>query len=110
MGFKGRGSVCQRPRLEPEKQRNAGPACHVAPPVIEVGKRFAQRRDRAARSLQLSRVGFEGLRPTSEMHPQAIAFLHAFEAVPAEISAFENEGGVRLYAGEAPAVRKWVHV
>ena len=55
-----------------------------------------------------SQTVFEGLRPTGEMHLQAIAFLHAFEAVPAEISVFNNEGGVRLYAGEAPTVRKWM--
>src|ERR1700733_4816063 len=108
MRHHGRWSVCQRPRLQPEKQRNSGPGHQMVPPVIEVGMRFAQRRDRESRSLQRSRVVFEGLRPTGEMHLQAIAFLHAFEAVPAEISVFNNEGGVRLYAGEAPTVRKWM--
>src|ERR1700761_635116 len=76
--------------------------------VIEIRTRFAQRRDRETRSLQRSRVVFEGLRPTGEMHLQGIAFLHAFEAVPAEISVFNNKGGVRLCAGEAATVRKWM--
>src|SRR6266446_3249564 len=96
MRCRGRWSACQRPRLQPEKQRNAGPARHVVPSVIEVRKGFTKRRDRESRPLQCSRVGFEGLRPTGKMHPQAIALLHAFEALPAKISAFENEGGVRL--------------
>ncbi len=102
MRFHGRWSVCQRPRLQPEKQRNAGPARHVVPSVIEVGTRFAQRRDRESRSLQRSRVGFEGLRPTGEMHPQAIAFVHAFETVPAEISAFEKKGAFASMLAKRP--------
>ena len=80
---------------------NLGPALHVIPSIAGLGNWFAKGRDCECCSLQRSRVGFKWLRPTSEMHPQAIAFFHAFEALPAEISALENEGGVRLRAGEA---------
>ena len=108
MRHRGCWSLCQRPRLQPEKQRNSGPGSQIVPSVIAVGMRFAQRRDRKSSPRQRSCVVFEGLRPTDEMHLQAITFLHAFEAMPAEISVCNNERGVCLYASEAPTVRKWM--
>jgi hypothetical protein len=78
-----------------------GPSVACDSIIAGLGNWFAKGRDCESCSLQRSHVGFKGLRPTSEMHPQAIAFFHAFEALPAEISAFENEGDVRLRAGEA---------
>jgi hypothetical protein len=43
------------------------------------------------------------------MHAQAIALLHAVEALPAEVSPFDEKRGVRLFVGEAPMIRDWMH-
>jgi hypothetical protein len=40
------------------------------------------------------------------MHPQAIALLDTFEALPAEVSPFDDKRGVHLFAGEAPLIHK----
>ncbi len=44
-----------------------------------------------------------------QMHLHAVVLLHAIEALPAEIRAFDDEAGVRLHGGEAPPVGKRMH-
>src|SRR6266851_9372357 len=104
-----RSSWCQRSGFQPDKQGNAGPAPHVVPSVIEIGKWFTKRGDCQFRTRQSRRASRQRLRPSGEMHPQAVALLHAVEALPAKIGAFENERRVCFRTDKATMIREGMH-
>ena len=75
--------------------------------MIQVRDRFTKRRDRKSCFLQRDPVGFERVAPAGKMHAQAVALLHTFEALPAEVSPFDDKRGVGLRAHATRSSATW---